>query len=851
MDQTGNDINMNSSMAGGGINGINGIIQFSDNVISLWVIPFTKLDPIPTNKTTVNFNIKFEEVAVFPDRNDILNHSPRAIIKTNINKYADIFTELEKKDSTIEEKLKGLPSDLNKRVVNVFNLVTEFKQITETAFTDEQSDKFNQLIKPTLDILPEDWAEVREIVLKTVRSYVKFRLEGGTAQNSLSEIQLSTNCIKLAQNYYGLHQKIFSPGDNNERIFDDVCSGRIDKFFKGENTLLFAYGYSGSGKTYTFIGTEKNGEDKALLPRTIEKMVNKLKEHPGHRIDIDIINLMPSRDGSRVEVYDNMNNGYKEFYETSIRLPKQGNVKNRVNQGNKADAQAATERLTGRTAPSEFESNKHLKTISITQDKNSEDIIKEIQTKIDNIMDEKRNKKDVLPTPNNPESSRFFFFVTFTLFDDDTLKNKFTIVDMAGSEDVNIIKRYYVENEREILYKAIKKTDTKPYNYTISNFTPEDIIRGTFKRGVDPYNPGNKNGKYYTFLSSPNLISKIIDKNKHHHDIQGYITPETGTSIVYENKSPNSQWIMLNGLKDKDSLRYSSILFLMINDLLHRETELMSNEMYALKVDDDNIQYSLKIINTFNNFIIQTIKKLEEDVCIDYKNIQINKDKNNKLKFSREECSDEKPSSLRIINDWKTTLNRVFKQYEIDKNHKTCLDTLLKFIYYYIADMIDQGEGINKCISHKQFMFLHASKNLEEYNKDRNDKLKFNAEEYKKFHMYPLLAYLAGASEISETGDPIYRNTDNGEIPTKFIAIVLVKLDNNIIMPDGKVNENIAASLKFAQNIGSLSAGLKDTEIYPKCAKPFQKVTVKNMKGGGTRKKLPLYRKPNSTKKLS
>lgn len=46
-------------------------------------------------------------------------------------------------------------------------------------------------------------------------------------------------------------------------------------FLSGENCLLFAYGPTGSGKTWTVQGGE--GENKGILPRVMEVVWESLK----------------------------------------------------------------------------------------------------------------------------------------------------------------------------------------------------------------------------------------------------------------------------------------------------------------------------------------------------------------------------------------------------------------------------------------------------------------------------------------------------------------------------------------------------------------------------------------------
>lgn len=52
----------------------------------------------------------------------------------------------------------------------------------------------------------------------------------------------------------------------------------MEKLLQGENGLLFAYGVSNSGKTYTISGDgEDTAEGRGLLPRSIDVVFNSIK----------------------------------------------------------------------------------------------------------------------------------------------------------------------------------------------------------------------------------------------------------------------------------------------------------------------------------------------------------------------------------------------------------------------------------------------------------------------------------------------------------------------------------------------------------------------------------------------
>uniref|UniRef100_A0A0N4Z1Q7 Kinesin-like protein n=1 Tax=Parastrongyloides trichosuri TaxID=131310 RepID=A0A0N4Z1Q7_PARTI len=66
---------------------------------------------------------------------------------------------------------------------------------------------------------------------------------------------------------------VFDPYEEQKTIFQRTCLDLIEKFLQGENSLLFTYGVSGSGKTYTMTG---NYEDPGILPRLADVLFNSL-----------------------------------------------------------------------------------------------------------------------------------------------------------------------------------------------------------------------------------------------------------------------------------------------------------------------------------------------------------------------------------------------------------------------------------------------------------------------------------------------------------------------------------------------------------------------------------------------
>ncbi|KAL1926583.1 hypothetical protein VTP01DRAFT_5704 [Rhizomucor pusillus] len=68
--------------------------------------------------------------------------------------------------------------------------------------------------------------------------------------------------------------KIFTESVTQQDFFNKTTLPLIQDVLRGENALIFAYGVTNSGKTYTVMGTK---EDTGLLPRTLDVIFNSVK----------------------------------------------------------------------------------------------------------------------------------------------------------------------------------------------------------------------------------------------------------------------------------------------------------------------------------------------------------------------------------------------------------------------------------------------------------------------------------------------------------------------------------------------------------------------------------------------
>lgn len=68
--------------------------------------------------------------------------------------------------------------------------------------------------------------------------------------------------------------KIYDSSINQEELFKDSALNLVQDFLMGKNTLLFTYGATSAGKTYTMLGSVRNA---GLIPRSMDVVFNSLE----------------------------------------------------------------------------------------------------------------------------------------------------------------------------------------------------------------------------------------------------------------------------------------------------------------------------------------------------------------------------------------------------------------------------------------------------------------------------------------------------------------------------------------------------------------------------------------------
>lgn len=240
------------------------------------------------------------------------------------------------------------------------------------------------------------------------------------------KVELSMGPSALSNKTYQF-DKVFSPAADQDMVFDEVVSPILDEVLNGFNCTIFAYGQTGTGKTYTMSGdisdTLPIPEAAGIIPRVLHNLFAKLGEDGAEKLEHSV------------------KCSFIELYNEELRdlLAVDDNTKLKI--FDEADKNGRTTTLVQGMEES------HIKTAS-----------KGIK-----LLRDGSHKRQVAATKCNDLSSRSHTVFTITVYmkrtsdtgEDFVSSGKLNLVDLAGSEN---IQRSGAENKRAAEAGLINKS---------------------------------------------------------------------------------------------------------------------------------------------------------------------------------------------------------------------------------------------------------------------------------------------------------------------------------------------------------------------------------------------------------
>ncbi|KAL8933738.1 MAG: hypothetical protein Q9216_006230, partial [Gyalolechia sp. 2 TL-2023] len=237
-------------------------------------------------------------------------------------------------------------------------------------------------------------------------------------------VELSMGLSALSNKTYHF-DKVFSPAADQAMIFDDVVTPLLDEMLQGYNCTIFAYGQTGTGKTYTMTGdmSETFGilsDAAGVIPRVLQSLFTRIEA-----------------DGAETSVKCSFIELYNEELRDLVALD--DSTKLKIYEDGQKKGNGAT----------------------IVQGM-EESYIKSAGAGI-KLLQDGSHKRQVAATKCNDLSSRSHTVFTITVYTKRTAENgedfvsagKLNLVDLAGSEN---IQRSGAENKRAAEAGLINKS---------------------------------------------------------------------------------------------------------------------------------------------------------------------------------------------------------------------------------------------------------------------------------------------------------------------------------------------------------------------------------------------------------
>jgi hypothetical protein len=332
--------------------------------------------------------------------------------------------------------------------------------------------------------------------------------------------------------FYGPFKRVFGPkGDesSNKAFYDFLVTGygMLDDIAKGKDFRLYAFGFSGSGKTYTFITGHKT--DPPVLVHLLANIKNGTLQADGKTFRFE-----GTADGEG----NNDGLSYQAFY------PLEHNELSTL---------------------AEFDKKSKPKGIRLPSGSSLEEMTLQLQQELITVDNTLRDKLYVVPTTNNPNSSR-----AFTLY-----KIKFHV----GSEQRSIIFTDMPGNEKTTLIK----TD---FLFTPDVLTKQKDLLATAKQVVSSVNKNTSfDSRKFTAIPGAAAIKPIYNQ----------LSDQAGTLKVHYKINPSASQLQSLGNSSTDGgIEFDTDAF-DINGKLKKHIKIMLGFMFK------NVYIKLLEIKTNTN----------------------------------------------------------------------------------------------------------------------------------------------------------------------------------------------------------------------------------------------------------
>lgn len=118
------------------------------------------------------------------------------------------------------------------------------------------------------------YCRIRPVPYNTESSCIK------VVSDTEVQISCSSDDRGISKEVQFNYKKIFTEYETQETVFQDLSLPLIEQLLAGKSSLIFAYGISGSGKSYTMTG---NQEDGGIVGRCFDVIFNSIQNYQARR----------------------------------------------------------------------------------------------------------------------------------------------------------------------------------------------------------------------------------------------------------------------------------------------------------------------------------------------------------------------------------------------------------------------------------------------------------------------------------------------------------------------------------------------------------------------------------------
>ena len=104
-------------------------------------------------------------------------------------------------------------------------------------------------------------------------------------------IDKKNNFLKIQKEYDTKsfsYDHIYPEDSNQSEIFEETSKNVVKSVLNGYNGTIFAYGQTGTGKTYTMVGEFNDDNNKGIIPRAFDYIFENVKQDKEHKYNIMI-----------------------------------------------------------------------------------------------------------------------------------------------------------------------------------------------------------------------------------------------------------------------------------------------------------------------------------------------------------------------------------------------------------------------------------------------------------------------------------------------------------------------------------------------------------------------------------